>query len=193
MDSDSTEELPQPEYLWRCIHAKPKCEHIAAKHIGLIGHEGIEVFCPRVRYCKNTKRGKVWFVEAMFPGYLFAKFDLPRSLRAVNGAHGVTRVVQFSGDFSVIPDGVIDGLRSHFDETELVTIHQTLIEGDEVNIAEGPLRGATAVVTQLLPGKDRVRVLLEFLGNRREIEVPMMTLLSAKNARAEALPASPAT
>ena len=187
--TDNSEELPEAEYLWRCVHTKPKCEHIAAKHVQQLGHEWVDVFCPRVRYCKNTKRGKVWFVESMFPGYIFVKFDLYRSLRAINGAHGVTRVVRFAENYSVIPESAINDLRSNFDETELITVHQTLLEGDEVEVAEGPLKGATAVVTQIYPGKDRVRILLEFLGGSREIDVPLMSVLGNRNARGEALPA----
>ena len=191
VSSDDSEELPEAEYLWRCVHTKPKCEHIAARHVQMIGHDGIDVFCPRVRYCKSTKRGKVWFVESMFPGYIFVKFDLYRSLRAVNGAHAVSRVIRFADHFSVISDSVIADLRTNFDqETELITVHQTLVEGDEVEVAEGALRGATAVVTKILPGKDRVRILLEFLGGSREVEVPLMSVLGNRNARGEALPAS---
>lgn len=188
---DDSEELPEAEYLWRCVHTKPKCEHIAARNVQMLGHEGVDVFCPRIRYCKSTKRGKVWFVESMFPGYIFVKFDLYRSLRAVNGAHGVTRVIRFADTFSVISDSVIADLRKNFDqETEQITVHQTLIEGDEVEVAEGALRGATAVVTRVLPGKDRVRILLEFLGSSREVEVPLMSILSNRNVRGEALPVS---
>ena len=183
------EALPEPEYLWRCVHTKPKSEHIAARNVQMIGHDGIDVFCPRVRFCKSTKRGKVWFVESMFPGYIFVRFDLFRSLRAVNGAHGVTRVIRFADHFSSIDESVISELRLNFDkESELITVHQTLIEGDEVEVAEGALRGATAVVTKILPGKDRVRILLEFLGGSREIEVPLMSVLGNRNARSEALP-----
>jgi len=190
-DADAEDGLPEADYLWRCVHTKPKCEHIAARHIGQLGHDGLEVFCPRLRYHKNTRRGKVWFVEAMFPGYIFARFDLPRSLRAVNGAHGVTRVVRFADEFSVVPDQIIANLRSNFDESELITVQQTFLEGDEVELSEGPLKGATATVTKLLSGKERARVLLDFFGNRREIEVPLLALLGVRDARSEALSASP--
>ena len=180
--------MPEAEFLWRCVHTKPKCEHIAAKHVQMLGHDGVDVFCPRVRFCKNTKRGKVWFVESMFPGYIFVKFDLFRSLRGINGAHGVTRVVRFADNFSVVSDEVVDELRANFDDTELITVHQTMIEGDEVEVTEGPFKGANAVVRQIHPGKDRVRILLEFLGSNREVEVPLMSVLGTRNARGEALP-----
>ena len=62
-DSDSIEK-------WRCLRGKPKREHLAAQHLRLAG---FEAFCPRIRHQRRTVRGKVWFVEALFPGYLFAR------------------------------------------------------------------------------------------------------------------------
>jgi hypothetical protein len=40
--------------------------------------------------------------------------------------------------------------------------------GKLVNIIEGPLQGLNAVVTHLLSAKERIRVLLEFLGQSVE-------------------------
>ena len=58
--------------LWFCVKTQPKHEHIAAA--GLQRRLNVNCFAPRVRYRKMTRRGAVWFVEAMFPGYLFAEF-----------------------------------------------------------------------------------------------------------------------
>jgi hypothetical protein len=50
------------------------------------------------------------------------------------------------------------------------------------------MRGQTAIVTSLLPGRDRVRILLEFIGGLQEIEVPLISLLTGRDPRHEALP-----
>ena len=63
----------QPIDSWFCLRAQPKREHIAAACLRQISE--VEVFSPRVRFRKHTNRGPVWFVESMFPGYLFARFD----------------------------------------------------------------------------------------------------------------------
>jgi transcriptional antiterminator RfaH len=60
------------EPVWFCLKTQPKREHLAA--IALRRQFRIECFSPRLRFRKMTNRGPVWFVEAMFPGYLFAKF-----------------------------------------------------------------------------------------------------------------------
>lgn len=166
---------------WRCVRTKPKSEHIAARHINLL--EAVDVYCPRIRYPKTTRRGRVWFVEALFPGYLFCRFDLWESLRAINAAPGVTGVVQFGGRYSALPEGAIDSLRAEFAAEEPVVVEQILLPGDSVEIVEGPLRGQSGVITWLPPGRDRVRVLLEFLGQEREVEVPLEVLLGRRTAR----------
>src|SRR5260370_33331325 len=62
-----------PTKAWFCLRAQPKREHIAAACLRQTCE--VEVFCPRLRFRQLTSRGPVWFIEAMFPGYLFARFD----------------------------------------------------------------------------------------------------------------------
>src|SRR5262249_36979042 len=42
-----------------------------------------------LRFRKLTQRGPMWFAEAMFPGYLFARFSYPTQRRAVESCHGI--------------------------------------------------------------------------------------------------------
>ena len=70
-----------PEPVWFCLKTQPKREHLAAT--ALRRQFGVECFSPRLRFRRMTQRGPVWFVEAMFPGYLFAKFIYSTQHRAV--------------------------------------------------------------------------------------------------------------
>ena len=79
--------------LWFCLRAQPKREHIAAT--ALRRQMQIECFSPRLRFRKLTRRGPVWFVEAMFPGYLFAHFVYSDRHRQVGHLHGILSIVQF--------------------------------------------------------------------------------------------------
>ena len=58
---------------WFCLKAQTKREHIAADHVRQI--PGTAVFLPRVRFQRKTVRGLAWFTEALFPGYVFARFN----------------------------------------------------------------------------------------------------------------------
>ena len=176
--------MTPPESLrWFCLHAQPKHEHIAAAHLRQC--DEIEVFLPRVRFKRATRQGAAWVTEALFPGYFFARFDWLASLRRVRHARGVRTVVHFGERWPTIPDGVIEELRRTIGENELRTLSTELATGDTVQIAEGTLCGLRAVVTRVMPGRERVAVLMEFLGRQTAVEVPARFLIKEGEGRAE--------
>lgn len=158
---------PQPA--WFCLRSQPKREHIAAAHLRAI--EGIEVFNPRLRLRKATRRGPVTFVEALFPNYLFARFDLSHSLNAVKHSPSVSSVVHFGLQIPVIPDGVIADLKEELDGEGICEGDRSIEEGDEVTIEYGPFLGMHAVVLRVLSPHQRVEVLLEMLGRSTPVVV----------------------
>ncbi|MBV9009344.1 MAG: hypothetical protein JO354_09295, partial [Verrucomicrobia bacterium] len=123
------------------------------------------------------RRGAVWFVEAMFPGYFFAQFDYVNEHRRVEHAPGVRGVVQFGDKLATIDEETIRSLQARMRDEETITIDPELKAGQEVQIAGGPLQGLEALVTQVLPASERVRVLLEFLGRSVQTEVPRERLI----------------
>src|SRR6187397_3153179 len=103
---------------WRCIRGKPKSEHLAAQHLKAAG---FEAFCPRIRHQKQTARGRIWFVEALFPGYLFVKYA-PSGMRQVAATPFVSQVLSFMEDFGAVPCEVVAELRTSVDAQETVTV-----------------------------------------------------------------------
>src|SRR5215471_17199831 len=84
----SRRELSQSdEAYWFCLRTQPKHEGIAAAI--LRRQFNFSCFAPRLRFRKATRRGAVWFIEAMFPGYIFAEFVYKRQHRIVEHAPGV--------------------------------------------------------------------------------------------------------
>ncbi|HJY54331.1 MAG TPA: transcription termination/antitermination NusG family protein [Candidatus Udaeobacter sp.] len=156
--------------VWFCLRAEPKREHLAAT--GLRRRFGIECLSPRLRFRKLTQRGPIWFVEAMFPGYLFVKFVYSTQHRAVESSHGIRGIVRFGDRLATLPENTVIALQSKAGAEEVVTIDSSLKIGQPVHIIEGPFQGLEVVVTQLLPARERIRVLLEFLGRPMEMEVP---------------------
>ena len=163
---------------WFCLRAQPKREHLAAAT--LRKQHDIECFAPRLRARKLTRRGPVWFVEAMFPGYFFAQFDYPAKRRLVEHAPGVSGMVRFGERLATIPAETIGALRERVEDKDLVTVDPAIEVGQEVQISQGPLQGLEALVTQLLPPTERVRVLLEFLGRTVPTEVTKEKLIQRR-------------
>jgi transcriptional antiterminator RfaH len=169
--------MTQPRFTtaWYCVRTQPKSEHIAAAHLRKLA--GVEVYCPRLRFRKMTRRGPVWFAEALFPGYLFARFAPAESQQEVAGARGVSSLVRFGGDLAALPEGAIEELREQMGTEECRTLDQEVREGAPVRITNGVFKGLSTVVTELRPAQERVRVLIEFLGACREVEVAKANLL----------------
>jgi transcription antitermination factor NusG len=167
---------------WYVVHTRPKCEHIAAALMA--GLENVEAWCPRIRFQKNTRRGKVWFVEALFPSYFFAKFAPAESLRAVKYSQSVIKVVDFGGNLTPVPDRAIEELKAEMKNIDICEVEVGVKVGDTVELTEGPMRGLKGIVNALLSGADRVRILLEFLGQENAVEVPMSKILTEHKPRA---------
>src|SRR5215475_7266354 len=163
--------------VWFCMRAEPKREHLAAT--ALRRRFGIECLSPRLRFRKLTRRGPVWFVEAMFPGYLFAKFLYSTQHRAVESSHGIRGIVRFGDRLATLPEHTVMALQSKAGAEEVITVDSSPKIGEPVHIVEGPFQGLEVVVTQVLPAKERIRVLLEFLGRPLEMEIPTTKVLPA--------------
>jgi transcriptional antiterminator RfaH len=165
------------ELQWYCLRSQPKHEHIAAAR--LRRELGIEVFCPRVRLQRRTQRGLKWFVEAMFPNYLFARFDLTSNQTRVRYSPGISDLVHFGRQIAPVPAAAIEELAGFIGGEEIRTLECPLAEGADVAVISGPLTGQEGVITKILPARARVRVLLEFLGDPREIELGLMAVFPA--------------
>jgi transcriptional antiterminator RfaH len=171
----------QPIGSWFCLKAQPKREHIAAACLRQIFE--VEVFCPRVRFRKSTARGLIWFVESMFPGYLFARFDYAVYPRQINLSPGVNGFLRFGERLALLPDELIEEIRSRTGPDEIVEIAPGLQPGQGVRITKGPFEGLEALVTRLITARDRVEILIECMGRTLRAEAGAGDLLPLTHAR----------
>ncbi|TAG10742.1 MAG: hypothetical protein EAZ42_02560 [Verrucomicrobia bacterium] len=166
---------------WYGVRCQTKREHIAAEQLRHL--DGVEVFCPRIRYRKATRRGKIWWHEALFPGYLLARFELSRMERGVSFCQGVRGLVRFGSEVPPIPEGFIETLRQECksplsDQTQdLIELSPTIEIGDEVEIAYGAMRGLTGTVISMPTATERVKILMDFLGQAQPIDIDLFALL----------------
>lgn len=149
------------------------------------------MFLPRVRFQRATQQGLAWVTEALFPNYLFARFDWQNSLRQVQMARGVSGVVHFGERWPVIETAVIADLKQAFGAEELHCLSTLLQAGDEVEIAEGTMRGLRSVATRVMASRERVVVLMDFLGRQMTIELPANGVLKEGDVRERIVPAAP--
>ena len=164
------------ELLWYCVKTRPKQEGVATRL--LRGELGLEVFCPKIRFKRARTTGVAWVNEAMFPGYIFVRFVYPELYRRIAATSGVAKTLSFGNRPAVLDDLIITDLRHHVADNETVEIACKIKEGEEVRVIEGPFLGVRALVTRILPASERVAILLNMLGQEREVEVSTTAILS---------------
>lgn len=174
-----------PESLrWFCLRSLAKREHVAAAH--LRERVGVEVFCPRVRTNRGTRAGLCQSItEALFPGYLFARFAYPDQVRHVLSTLGVTGIVRFGGQPPPVADSVIDYIRQELRAAEHLPVAPVLPEGSWVKILSGCFQYIEGRVLHFDPRTERVRLLLTLLGSEVQVSVSADRVALVEAARTQ--------
>lgn len=172
---------------WYVVRTKPKHEHIAAAN--LKRQFGLDVFLPRLRLEKLTRRGLVKLVDPLFPCYLFVHCVIADRMTDLQHASGISKIVRFGEIIPQVADTVIKELQFHFGTDDTLVVENHLTPGDEVTVTEGAFAGLDALVLKNLPARKRVQILLEVLGRPTPVEVRREALLNKKNTLAEVAPA----
>jgi transcriptional antiterminator RfaH len=171
---------------WYCARTQPKHEHIAAA--GLTNRLGLDVFHPRLRMERATARGLVRVIEPLFPCYVFVRCDLSEQLDQVRYINGISSLVHFGHRIPAVPDHVVEELRQCFESEEPMFVEDRLFPGAEVTVAEGAFLGSQGIVVRVLPAKQRVQILLDFLGRTTLTEVDRKSLTVDNRTLADLMP-----
>lgn len=160
-------EGPDFRVAWYVVETQRHREAVAC---AMLSERGIPAYLPRVEQWPRPAVGSA--VAPMFPGYLFVRVELDGAAHRVVRTNGVKAFVAFGGEAVPVGDEVIDFLRDREDEHGLIRCGPAAVERACVRIVDGPFRGLTAVVTERLTGRDRVRVLMEILQRQTTVELP---------------------
>ena len=150
---------------WYVIRSKPNKEEFLA---GQLSAYGIKVFNPSIRVKTVNPRARK--VKAYFPSYLFVYVDLQMvSASTLHWMPGAVNLVSFDGEPASVPEILISAIERQveFINNSRKDIILGLKRGDVVTIQDGPFAGYEAIFDEQIPGRERVRVLLNFLQNRQ--------------------------
>lgn len=131
----------------------------------------IETFLPWVRP-RPRSRSRAAEREALFPQYLFAKFDPEQSLHDISFTRGVQAVVHLGGELASVDEDVIASLRSYVDDEGFVPMGQRLASGTRVVVESGPFAELFGVVERMMPARQRAIVLLSIIGRSKRVVLP---------------------
>jgi transcriptional antiterminator RfaH len=153
----------------------------------------LQVFYPKLRLEKITRRGLVRVVEPLFPCYIFVRCVIEERINEIQHTNGISRLVKFGNKIPTISDSIIEELQNCFEADDAITIESRLSPGDEVTVADGAFVGMSAYVLRTLPAKKRVQILLDILGRPTPVEVERDAVMLKKNTLADLAPFLAAT
>jgi transcriptional antiterminator RfaH len=143
---------------WYAVNTKTRYEAIACASLE---RHGVEVFLPMLRERKVLRGKRCLTTSPLFPGYLFANFDVSSQLRAVTYAQGVRNLVTFGNGPSMVDESIIHAIRSQLTEGVIELSEDRFSPGQVVRIQDGPLCGLEAVFEKKLDGTSRAVLLLK--------------------------------
>ena len=155
-----------PTY-WYALRSKPRKEDVVWRQVL---SQGYEAYYPRYRVNPVNPRSRK--LLPYFPGYMFVRTDLVEvGLSVFQWMPHTLGLVSFGGEAATVPDHLVQAIHKRVEEINAAggEVFDGLHSGDLVWIRDGPFRGFEAIFDIRLPGSERVRVLLEFLGNKRRV------------------------
>ncbi|MDQ7844538.1 MAG: transcription termination/antitermination NusG family protein [Armatimonadota bacterium] len=154
---------------WFAVHTKPREEGRAARLLGL---KGITTFLPRLLVSHRHGSRRWQAAEPLFPGYLFARFlSDAQVLSVVRWTPGVKYVLGDGRSPAPVPEDVVAYLQARAGESGVIVPQMRFRPGMRVRIRAGPLEFLEGIIDRPVPGRQRVRVLLELLRTVVSVEV----------------------
>lgn len=144
---------------WYAINTKSNQEQRVSLNL-LSG--GIETFAPKIKsFRTNAVTGKrTGYRKNLFPGYIFARFNLEVDFNKVRYTRGLQSIVGFRGSPCVVDDDIILLMKNNADEDGLVNLDNKFNSGDKVIIDKPYLKDFIGVFVKELSDSTRVQILL---------------------------------
>lgn len=171
---------------WYAIQSKAQKEELLCEQLRL---REVEVFFPQIRVHPVNPRARK--IKPYFPGYIFGYVDLEQAGRSfLEWIPGAIGIVSFGGEPTSVSDYLIVNLRQYLERINASTIglSRGFQPGDILDVHWGPFAGYEAVFDALLPGRDRVKVLLKMLESHQiQAELPLEQIALKKRFSALAV------
>jgi transcriptional antiterminator RfaH len=157
---------------WYAVQSRSHCEARVFSHLT---QKSIPAFLPFMEVVHYYPTRRIKRLEPLFPGYLFARFEMadgnPELWNAVRWTPGVKMILSIDGAPVPVPNGVIEAIQARVQDLGFVRPGFRFAANDRVVIRRGPLAGLEAVFDRPLSRSGRVRVLMRLLGQERAVQV----------------------
>jgi len=115
--------------IWSLVYTKPKQEDLAKNNLEELG---FSVLLPMIHLYKKDFSEPLK-IEAMFPRYVFINYELGDPIHKVNNTRGVSNIVKFGNNYSIIDTNFIKEIILLTDDNGIV---KKQIRTKELNIGD---------------------------------------------------------
>jgi transcriptional antiterminator NusG len=133
-----------PNLSWYALRTRSNYEKIAATFLEA---RGFEQFLPLYLAPKRRSDRVIESRIALFPGYLFCRFD-GRYRTPILSAVGVVSIVAFGGKPAQIDDMEIEAIRKALGSGQNLEPYPYLREGQKIRIEKGPLQSLEGILVK---------------------------------------------
>jgi transcription antitermination factor NusG len=135
-------------------------------------NQNFNFYLPKITTKKINTNSKV---EVLFPGYIFVNTSL-KNYSALKYTMGIKNIIKFGDNISYIDSEEIEAMQMAEEVSKIDPIASQIQIGQDVIIAKGSLAGSIVKVCSL-PSKERVGILLSFLGSVRRVTISERDLI----------------
>jgi len=137
-----------------------------------LSNQKLGYYLPKITIKKINATPKV---EVLFPGYIFVNSSL-ENYSALKYTMGIKNIVKFGDNISCLSSEEIEAMQMAEEKSKIDPVASQIQIGQDVMIAKGSLTGSVVRVCSL-PSKERVGVLLSFLGSVRRVTISEKDLI----------------
>jgi transcriptional antiterminator RfaH len=161
---------------WYVIQTKSADEHRVETH--LINQE-IETFLPLLETHQYYNGKMIQRIKALFPNYLFVRFDLKLHYYRVKWTRGVSKILGTEDGPVSISEKVIQTIKGRVGTDNLVKLEEEWKEGDIVQITSGPFKELMGIFQKKISDNGRVRILLSLIGADIPVQISQWRIKKA--------------
>ena len=137
-----------------------------------LSNQKFDYYLPKITIKKINSNPKV---EFFFPGYIFVNTSL-ENYSALKYTMGIKNIIKFGDNIPCISSKEIDDMKIVEETSKIDPVASQIQIGQDVIITKGSLAGSIVKVCSL-PSKERVGVLLSFLGSVRRVTISEKDLI----------------
>lgn len=162
---------PEGEPLWYAVHTHPKQE--ARAEANLLAWR-VETFFPKYlsRRRLEFRAEPIHTAAPLFPGYIFARFNVETMFHNVRYTRGVHSIVSMGDRPVPIDDGVISMIMSRRGADGFIRLGDEINPGDEVVVRDGAFSGFEGVFERRMKASERVSILLKTVTYQFRVVLP---------------------